>query len=131
VPRFRLLTWRKRHLLKTIATYIHQLYSNGHLKLKNMDWFVVCDSIHMHCVWIFIWDVLYRLNIWYVKTKKTYVQKTFKKNLTKNNYGLIMSHIFISPYHNHFWVDFNFYFLNMYVKKLFKMVVLQMGYLVH
>jgi hypothetical protein len=26
-----------------------------------------------------------------------------------------MSHIFISPYHNHFWVDFNIYFLKMYI----------------
>jgi hypothetical protein len=29
---------------------------------------------------------------------------------------LKMSHIFISPYHNHFLVDFNFNFLNMYIK---------------
>jgi hypothetical protein len=27
-----------------------------------------------------------------------------------------MSHIFISSYHNHFWVDFNFNFLNIYIK---------------
>ncbi len=27
-----------------------------------------------------------------------------------------MSHIFVSLYHNHFWVNFNFNFLNMYIK---------------
>jgi len=42
-----------------------------------------------------------------------------------------MSYIFISPYHNHFWVDFNFYFLKMYIKNLFKMVYFHMGFLVH
>jgi hypothetical protein len=33
---------------KKIATYIHQIYNNGILKLKNMDWFDVCASIYMH-----------------------------------------------------------------------------------
>jgi hypothetical protein len=42
-----------------------------------------------------------------------------------------MSYIFISPYHNHFWVDFNFYFLKMYIKNLFKMAYFHMGFLVH
>jgi hypothetical protein len=37
VIRFRFSTWR-RHLLKKITTYIHQIYSNGLLKLKNMDY---------------------------------------------------------------------------------------------
>jgi hypothetical protein len=42
---------KKLHLLKKIVTYIHQIYSNGLLKLKNMDWFIVCASIYMHfCV---------------------------------------------------------------------------------
>jgi len=27
-----------------------------------------------------------------------------------------MSHIFISPYHNHFWVDFKFFFLTCTLK---------------
>ncbi len=27
----------KRHLLNKIVTYIHQIYSNGFFKLKNMD----------------------------------------------------------------------------------------------
>ncbi len=62
-------------------------------------------------------------------------KKTFRKNLTKKQLWtfewLIMSDIFISPYHNHFWVDFYFYFLNMYIKKKFRMIVLQMGFLVH
>ncbi len=33
-----------------------------------------------------------------------------------------MNHIFISPYHNHFWVDFYFYFFNMYIKEFFRVV---------
>ncbi len=37
----------------------------------------------------------------------------------------------INPYPIHFWVDFNFQFLNMYIKKLFRMVILHMGFLVH
>jgi hypothetical protein len=40
--------------------YIHQIYSNELLKLKNMDWFTVCASIYMHinlCM-NFIWDIL-------------------------------------------------------------------------
>jgi hypothetical protein len=42
---------KKRYLFFKIAIYIHQIYSNGLLKLKNMDWFVVCASIYMHfCV---------------------------------------------------------------------------------
>ncbi len=42
------------------------------------------------------------------------------KKIVRTNYGLFewlkMSHIFISSYHNHFWVDFNLYFLNMDTK---------------
>jgi len=40
--------------------YIHQIYSNELLKLKNMDWFTVCASIYMQinlCM-NFIWDIL-------------------------------------------------------------------------
>jgi hypothetical protein len=33
--------------------------------------------------------------------------------------------------HNHFWVDFNFYFLNMYIKELFKTTFLHMGFLIN
>jgi hypothetical protein len=41
--------------IKNIATYIHQIYSNGLLKLKNMDWFFICVSIYMHfCVYILL-----------------------------------------------------------------------------
>jgi hypothetical protein len=34
-------------------------------------------------------------------------------------------------YHNHFWMDFNIYLLNMYIKILFKMVIFHMGFLGH
>ncbi len=51
-------------------------------------------------------------------------KKIVKKKLTKETLWTFewpkMSHIFISPYHNHFWVHFNFYSLNMYIKELFK-----------
>ncbi len=47
-------------------------------------------------------------------------KKIARKKLTKNKLWtfewLKMSHIFISPYHNHFWVDFNFYFLTCTLK---------------
>jgi hypothetical protein len=79
-----------------------------------MEWFVVCASIY---------DML----------KQT--KKNSRKHLTTKQLWTfewpIMNHDFISPYHNHFWVDFNFYFLNMYIKILFKIIVLQMGFLVH
>ncbi len=35
-------------IYKKNATYIHQIYNNGLLKLKNMDNFVVGVSIYMH-----------------------------------------------------------------------------------
>jgi hypothetical protein len=40
-----------------------------------------------------------------------------------------MSHIFISPYHNQFLVDFNIYFLNMYIKEFYRIVILYMKFL--
>jgi hypothetical protein len=62
-------------------------------------------------------------------------RKFTRKKLTKKSYALFewleMNHIFISAYHNYFWVDFNFYFFNMYIKELFKMVILYMNFLVH
>ncbi len=43
-----------------------------------------------------------------------------RKKLTKNKLLTFewpkMNHIFISPYHNPFLMDFNFDFLNMYIK---------------
>jgi hypothetical protein len=43
--------FEEKDIYKKIATYIHQICSNGLLKLKNMNWFIVCASIHMHfCV---------------------------------------------------------------------------------
>ncbi len=48
-------------------------------------------------------------------------KKIARKKLTKNFLWTFewpkMSHIFISPYPIHFGVDFNLYFLNMYIKK--------------
>jgi hypothetical protein len=35
-------TWIFKHMYKQIVTYIHQIYSNKLLKLKNMDWFSIC-----------------------------------------------------------------------------------------
>jgi hypothetical protein len=61
----------------------------------------------------FIWDML--------KQKEHTCKNIAKKKLSKKKLWTFewpkMSHIFISLYHNHFWVDFNFYFLNMYIKK--------------
>jgi hypothetical protein len=62
-------------------------------------------------------------------------KKIAKNNLTKKMLWTFewpkMSHIFISPYHNHFWVDFNFYFLNMYIKRKLVMASFHMNFLVH
>jgi hypothetical protein len=70
-----------------------------------------------------------------LKQNKHMCKKFARKNLTKKKLRTLewpnMSHIFISPYHNHFWVDFNFYFLNMYIKELFKMLILHMIFLGH
>jgi hypothetical protein len=145
---YMLLTWHKNNnfpnlwldldyqfeeedIYKKIATYIHQIYSNGFLKLKNMNWFIVCASIHMHfCVWI-LFGIYYRDSIYVMLKQKEHMCKTIAKKKLWTFEWPKMSHIFISPYHNHFWVDFNFYFLNMYVKELFKIVILHMGFLVH
>jgi hypothetical protein len=35
-------TWIFKHMYKKIVTYIHQIYSNKLLKLKNMDRFSNC-----------------------------------------------------------------------------------------
>ncbi len=47
-------------------------------------------------------------------------KKIARKKLTKATLWtfewLKINHIFISPYHNHFWWISNFYFLNMYIK---------------
>jgi hypothetical protein len=84
VPRFILSTWRKRHLLKKIATYIYQIYSNGLLKLKNIDQFTVCAFIYMHfCVWI-LFGIYYRDSIYDMLKQKEHICKTIaEKNLTK------------------------------------------------
>ncbi len=60
-----------------------------------------------------------------LKQKKHMCKNIARKKKTKNNLWTFewpkMNHIFISPYHNHFWMDFNFYFFNMYIKELFRM----------
>ncbi len=40
---------------------------------------------------------------------KTLLEKKTQKKLWTFEWPK-MNHIFISPYHNHFWVDFNFFF---------------------
>ncbi len=62
-----------------------------------------------------------------LKEKNICAKKLLKKILAKKKLWTFewpkMNHIFISPYHNHFWVDFNFYFLTctliFYLQKLF------------
>jgi hypothetical protein len=48
-------------------------------------------------------------------------EKIIRKKLTKKKLWTFerpkISHIFMRPYHNHFWVDFDFYSFNMYIKK--------------
>ncbi len=35
-------------IYKKMVAYIHQIYSDGLLKLKNMNWFIVCASIYIN-----------------------------------------------------------------------------------
>jgi hypothetical protein len=53
-----------------IVTYIHQIYSNGLLKLKNMDWFVVCAFIYMHFVYEFYLGYIMGTQYIYICAKK-------------------------------------------------------------
>jgi hypothetical protein len=66
-----------------------------------------------------------------LKQKEHLCKIIVRNNLTKKKLWTFewpkMSHIFICPYHNHFWVDFNFYFL----KEFFRMASLHMNFLVH
>ncbi len=127
---------KKKTSIKNIATYVYQIYSNGLLKLKNMDCFIDCASIYMHfCVWI-LFGTYYRDSIYdMLKQKEHMCIRNIRKKLTKTKLWTFewpkMSHIFISPCHNHFLVDFNFYFVNMYIKHLFKMNIFHMDFLLH
>jgi len=70
-----------------------------------------------------------------LKEKEHMCKKIVRKNLAKKKLWTFewpkMNHIFISPYHNYFLVDFFFYFLNMYIKKLFTKIILHMKFFVH
>jgi len=56
-----------------------------------------------------------------LKQKEHMCKKNSKKQLTQKTLWTFewpkMNHIFISPYHNHFWVDFNFLNLKNTFKK--------------
>jgi hypothetical protein len=75
---------KKKTFLKTFATYIHQICSNGLLKLKNMDWFAIYAFIYMHfCVWI-LFGIYYRDSIYDMLKQKEHMCKTIvRKMLTK------------------------------------------------
>jgi hypothetical protein len=70
-----------------------------------------------------------------LKQKEHVCKKIVKKYLTKNELWTFewakMNHIFISPCHNHFCVNLNFSFLNMYIKNVFRMVIFRIGFVVH
>jgi hypothetical protein len=70
-----------------------------------------------------------------LKQKEHMLEKNIKKHLTQKKVWTLewlkMNHILISQYHNHFWVDFNFYFLNMYINFFKKDTIIHMGFLVH
>jgi len=70
-----------------------------------------------------------------LKKKNICAKQLLEKKLIKKTLWIFewhkMSHIFISSCHNHFWVDFNFNFFNMYIKIFFRMSYFHMGFLVH
>jgi hypothetical protein len=114
---------KKKTSIKEIATYIHQIYSNELLKLKIMDWFVVCASIYMHFFVLISFGISYRDSIYDIlKQKEHMCKKIVRKNLAKKKLWTFewpkISHIFISPYHIHFLVEFTSYFLYKYIKKI-------------
>ncbi len=87
--KFRLSTWKRKHLLKNLTTYIHQIYSNGLLKLKNMDWFIVYASIYMNfCVWI-LFGIYYGDSIYDIFKFKKSAKKLLEKNYQEKYYGLL------------------------------------------
>jgi len=88
--------------------------SNGLLKLKNMDWFIVYAFIYMHFFVLILFGIYYRDSIYDMLKQK---RKMCKKRLWTFEWPK-MSHIFRRPYHNHFWVHFNFNFFNMYIKRI-------------
>ncbi len=70
-----------------------------------------------------------------LKQKKHMCKTIARKNLTKKKLWtfewLKMNHIFISPYHNHFRVNFKKKILNMYIINLFKLDIFRIGFSVH
>jgi len=118
----------EKTFIKKITTYIYQIYNNRLLKLKNMDRSVVCASICIHFFVFILFEIYYSDSIYDMLKQKEHVWKKIARKKLWTFDKLKMSHIFISPYHNHFWVDFNFYFLNMHIKELFRMSYFHMGF---
>jgi hypothetical protein len=90
-----------------------------------MDWFIVCAFINMHFLVQMLFGIHYRDQKYDMLKQKEHVCKNInRKKLTKKQLWIFewpkMSHIFISPYHNHFWVDFNFSFLTCTLKNVLK-----------
>ncbi len=94
VCNYMLLTWHKDNIfqicgqlqivnmkkttsIKDIVTYIHQIYSNGLLKLKNMD--LLCIYIHAFLCMSFIWDKLQGFIYDLLKYKKHTCTKKLEK----------------------------------------------------
>jgi hypothetical protein len=91
---YMLLTWHKNNIfsnlwlildcplekenifLKKCNMYTQNIHV-GLLKLKNMDWFVVCAFIYMHfSVWI-LFGIYYRDSIYDMLKQKEHMCKTF------------------------------------------------------
>ncbi len=60
---------KKKTSIKKSATYIEQTYSNGLLKLKNMDWFIVCASIYI-CIFLYEFYLGYIWNQYMICSNK-------------------------------------------------------------
>ncbi len=86
-----------------------------------MDWLLFVPLYT--CIFIYEFYLGYIIGTY----KRTARKKLTKKTLWTFEW-LKMSHIFISPYHTHFLVDFNCYFLNMYIKLFFRMAYFHMGF---
>jgi hypothetical protein len=48
------------HLYNKLITYMHQIFSNGFLKLKNMNQIFICVFSYMHFFVWFLFGIFYK-----------------------------------------------------------------------
>jgi len=70
---------QKKIYKKNCNIYTPKIYNTWLLKLKNMDWFIVCAFLYMHfCVWI-LFRIYYRDSIYDMFLKKKHMCKKISR----------------------------------------------------